>query len=171
MDDEKERERKEQRRLAERYHDRNLTFLVKNNEDAVNAGNVAMRTLVLINGGAAIALLAFLGSLVSDNEGEQLTLLAGPLTWFAWGVAAAAAAMILAYFVSYFSSRGSTARALSYDYPYDLETPASKRWASRETWSHVLALVAAIVSLSLFIYGMFEITDAVGLVSTTREAV
>ncbi len=40
-------------------------FKLRSNDAAINNANFALRTLVVINGGAAIAILAFIGSLAS----------------------------------------------------------------------------------------------------------
>jgi hypothetical protein len=43
------------RQDAIRVHDRSLAFLQRNNEASVKGGEVAIRTAMLINGGAAVA--------------------------------------------------------------------------------------------------------------------
>src|SRR6266581_8178796 len=52
---------------AHRAHDKSNAFHTYVNQAAIDSGNLALRTLILINGGAAIAVLAFLGA-VSAKE-------------------------------------------------------------------------------------------------------
>lgn len=85
------------RRPAERQHDRMTEFEKQTNEAAISSGQLALRTAVLINGGAAVSVLAFLGSLAKDKLSDStLSGVAGPLLWFASGVAVAAAGLGLA---------------------------------------------------------------------------
>lgn len=51
-------------------------------EAAFNGGNLALRMVLLINGGAAVALLSFMGGLPKDQR-QAIT---GALVWLAWGV-------------------------------------------------------------------------------------
>jgi hypothetical protein len=60
------------RAIAEREHDRVIKSRDILNEAAVNGGNLALRMVLLINGGAAIALLSFMNAL---PNGRQLPVL------------------------------------------------------------------------------------------------
>lgn len=55
-------------RTAERAHDTVTDFASKTNTAAVEAANLALRTAMLINGGAAISVLAFIGGLASRDK-------------------------------------------------------------------------------------------------------
>jgi hypothetical protein len=52
------------RREAERIHDATNEGTQRSSEAAIAMAQLALRTSVLINGGAAIAMLAFIGGLV-----------------------------------------------------------------------------------------------------------
>jgi uncharacterized membrane protein YidH (DUF202 family) len=58
----------------------------------------ALKALLLINGGAAVAILAYLGSLASHSPSVHLPSMKSALLCFAVGVLAAAVAFIVAYF-------------------------------------------------------------------------
>ena len=58
------------RAVAERAHDAQRKFTHVTNKAAIEASNHALRALILINGGAAIAMLAFIGNFVSNNQRE-----------------------------------------------------------------------------------------------------
>ncbi len=91
------------RRDAERAHDRSDAFLDQLNEAAISAGTVTLRTAVLVNGGAAVAVLAFVGNLLNGNTVPEggLGAITRSLTWFAAGVACAVAGMGLGYLTNY----------------------------------------------------------------------
>jgi hypothetical protein len=69
------------RRDAERAHDNNDEFFHKVNEAAITAANLALRMSLLLNGGAAISVLSFIGNLPAEKK----PFVAGGLVWFAWG--------------------------------------------------------------------------------------
>ena len=81
--------------------DSQQSTILKFNELVSNSPNNAVKALMLINGGAAVAILAFIDNAISKTEGnlsihgEQL---GSSLIWFAWGIAAAILAAIFAYF-------------------------------------------------------------------------
>jgi hypothetical protein len=58
----------------------------------------ALKMLAIVNGGAAIAVLTYLGNLVSHASGGQRTPDVIPaLQWYCWGLAATMAAFVVAY--------------------------------------------------------------------------
>lgn len=152
-----------QQRAAERAYDNNNEFVRGSNEAAINNANYALRTLVLINGGAAVAILAFIGSLVSgsDTFGSHLTELASPLMWFAWGVALATIGVGLAYVTNYCITGSAAHKTYHNEHPFVRETKASKRWFWAGTVFQILAMAAAIASLVMFVLGMYEIRAAI----------
>ena len=152
--------------LAERAHDNETDFCTSANEAAVDTGNNALKSLVLVNGGAAIAMLAFIGHLISadKNRFDSLVDLAAPLSWFAWGVACAAGSMALGYLANFSMGKESTLKKRSYDYPYLSETEASKRWATAISVFQVLAVGAGFASLVLFVYGILEVRDVISAI-------
>lgn len=68
---------------------------------AVDIGLVAVRTAVLINAGAAVALLAFVGQLWRDQN-PTLKIVLHAMQPFVWGLLAAAVAAGVAYFYQSF---------------------------------------------------------------------
>jgi hypothetical protein len=66
-------------RAAERAHDTSKEVALQVNEAAISAGNLALRMSLLINGGAAAALLTFVGGLPAN----QKRAVADTLVWFA----------------------------------------------------------------------------------------
>ena len=81
-------ERELRMRAAERAHDKETEFVKAANAAAVkNAEEAAL----LVNGGSSVAMLAFIGTLVSRDylSPTQIAEITKPLVWFAWGVGAA----------------------------------------------------------------------------------
>jgi hypothetical protein len=68
------------------------------NEAAIKGAETALRSALLINGGAAISVLAFIGGLAMQSRIrlDQLHAVAHSLVLFAFGVVAAVVAMVLA---------------------------------------------------------------------------
>lgn len=54
----------------------------------IQVGQSALKSIILINGGAAVSMLAFIGNLASKQRlsTEAMTLLTGPMLFFAMGV-------------------------------------------------------------------------------------
>jgi len=139
------------RSMAEREHDRLEESFRHMNETAISASHVALRTLLLINGGAAIALLSFDGRLPPP----QARAAAATLIWFALGVVATAVAMALAYFTHLSMAGGIASIAKSYEHPFVSKGPKTSQWERRKLVCHILRAVFAAVSMSLFVMGMF----------------
>jgi len=146
---------------AERAHDASREFRTQVNEAAIRGADAALRTAILINGGAAVALLAFVGSLEKHDQ----VMVAGTLIWFAWGVAFAALGMAFAYLTHFCLATSEAAREWYWEHPYVRDTRLSRNWGRARVVFHSLGLVAGITSLAFFIYGMSEVRDAILLVA------
>jgi len=120
---------------------------------------------MIINGGAAISVLAFIGGLASRDKVvslQAITQTAGTLVWFASGVAAATLSMGLAYFTTLFFAQDATFRQKTFQHPYLQETDKSRAYKLTAEIFRWLAVAVAFVSLVLFICGMFAVKCAVG---------
>jgi len=144
------------RRAAQRAHDRSEAFARQINEAAINGANLALRTLLLINGGAAVALLAFINGLPT----EQKRGVAATLDWFTWGVAAAVAGLACAYFTNHGLAVQERSKTWTDKPPYVIEGANTKRWSNFVLLFRFLAIVVGIGSLVLFIVGMLSVRAA-----------
>src|SRR5215510_14691559 len=97
MTDNKDRSSKtdddnKQMRDAERMHTLNEEYLKLANEAAVKYAEAAVKAIMLINGGASVSLLAFIGGLTAQGKVQLrgISLFANSLMWFASGVLSAA---------------------------------------------------------------------------------
>jgi hypothetical protein len=116
----------------------------------VNSGTAAVKTALLINGGAAAAVLAFIGGLANDGRvaATDIHIIADGLVWFGIGVLGAAVSMGLAYFAN---------RAI-------LETVYnnSRLWKITSAGFQVATVLAVVGSLVVFVLGLWEIRAAIG---------
>jgi hypothetical protein len=135
----------------------------KINEAAIKAADSALRAGLLINGGAAVSVLAFIGSLATKDliAVSQLSRVAGSLEIFAFGVAAAVVGMGLSYLTHLFET--GCLGSLRW-IPNTASTEAGLRTKQR-LWlrhsAHVLAVIAFFVCIGCFIYGMLSMRDAI----------
>lgn len=133
--------------------DQNYDFFKHMNEQTIATSNAILRSLILINGGAAVAALAFFGNLAGNqslNITGKVADLTRPLLWFGWGVAAAVVSMIFAYFTHYATTGHAQA-----------EEKNRKVYGGIKGAFHVLGALAAIGSLAFFVYGMYEVRASV----------
>lgn len=125
------------------------------NEQVVAGANLVLRSLLIINGGAVVALLAFVASMVTAETlglGDNIAELTAPLLWFGWGVVASVVAMALAYLTNYCVVGHSFAI-------HDGQSP--KAWGIAYISFHVFAILVTIGSLSCFIYGLWAVRTAI----------
>lgn len=149
-------EYEQNRSIAEREHDQQEESFRHMNETAISASHIALRTLLLINGGAAISLLSFDGRLPS----AQAKAVAATLLWFALGVVATTFAMALTYFTHLSMAGWLASKMRSYNPPFVTDGPKTSQWARRKWVCHTLAAMAALTSLALFVIGMFAVRAA-----------
>lgn len=117
------------------------------------AGNFALKSAILINGGASVAMLAFIGHLFSISEGivraEQLS---SSLVVFAIGTLVAAIASGATYVGEIYRSMSEFNKLLKQSFEQ------SKRWADRFAWTAIFLVVTAYV---LFIGGVYCVYTAI----------
>jgi hypothetical protein len=143
-------------KASERAHDKSNEFAAQTNQAAIQGGNLALRMGLIINGGAAVALLTFVGNLPT----EQKRAIAATLDWFAWGVAAAVAALTCAYFTNYGVASMEHSRKWTDQPPYVINGATTPAWRNFVLIFRFLAIVAGVGSLVLFIVGMFYVRAA-----------
>ena len=155
---------------AHRAHDKSAEFHTYTNQAAIDAGNLALRTLVLINGGAAIAILTFLGAVASKDKIDfvQVGTVANTLKYYAIGVAFALAAMALSYLTSYLMVSVEHFKQRTYEHPFVLDTDKSRRMMRFNRVAHGLTLLAAVSSLWCFIDGMWTTSAKVTAMIESR---
>ncbi|MFC6642911.1 MULTISPECIES: hypothetical protein [Sulfitobacter] len=137
--------------------DKHYEFGKAVNEQVIDNSNIVLRTLLFINGGAAVAMLGFIGSIVGSEGAQQSSDIAGltlPLIWFGWGIVAVVVAMVFAYFTNYAVVAHSFAMS---EGKFDNAT----KLGTAKMALHCCAALTTIGSLALFIFGLFEVRASV----------
>jgi hypothetical protein len=118
---------------------------------------------MLINGGAAVAVLAFIGALVRENgvSIKQIASVSSSLLWFGGGVAAAAWALALSYFTNYCYASAEGSRVLTWQHPYMVDGNSTRRWRLWAYAFHVGAIVWSMLALVAFIIGMIDVRNGI----------
>jgi hypothetical protein len=149
---------------AKRAHDWRVEFFQRINNETITSGQLVFRTLLLINGGAAVSVLAFIGAIAAKDRVDfgQVKLVANALTWFAIGVAVTVAGLGLSYLTNYFTAAHSNTLTAVWEHPYFKSGPMTKLLWWFKLVFHVGAVIAALVSLGLFVFGMLDVRHAIG---------
>jgi hypothetical protein len=136
---------------------------VKNAEEAI-------KTALLINGGSSVAMLAFIGTLVSRDvlSSAQLTAITRPLFSFGCGVAASVVAAAAAYLTNLCIAGSSTRRRRSYDVPFLQVTPESARDAKRGEIFRWIGVIAVAASIGCFIWGLWSADSAFSALTAAK---
>jgi len=115
---------------------------------AIDAGAQAMKALLLINGGAWVAILGFLASTISDpmsqNKARLTYAFVHSLVWFGGGAGLAVGASCLAYLCNSFYARGLIDLSSKWDWQMGRYT----NWA---------AIAFGLASLAVFWVGLWSI--------------
>jgi hypothetical protein len=148
---------------ALRVHDRSRRMSEAVNDAVIKAGDVAIRTVMLVNGGAAVAVLAFIGALVRQDGVtiKQVAGVSGSLLWFASGVAAAVLALALSYFTNFCYGRSETSKIFTLEHPYIIDGTNTRWWRNWAYAFHLGAIVWGLLSLAAFVVGMFDVHSAI----------
>ena len=151
------------RQDAYRSHDRWDSIFDSLNEAAIKASEIALRTAILINGGAAVSVLAFIGGLASKDiiKIDRLSDIANSLLLFALGVALATAGIAFSYCTHYLSAGVINTYSRAFVHPYVTSGPKTSNWILWRNITHLLGFIAGIASLGFFIWGMLSVRAAI----------
>ncbi len=138
------------RDYAHRFHDLSNEFFHKSNAAAIESATFALKTLILINGGAIISLLTFIGS--NPDKHKDIS---AAIVWLIGGLISAMVSISLAYVTHYCTAGSEGFKEKTYDpKEYLKATPASKRAAHLKIIFHLAAILFAGLSLTLFSAGV-----------------
>ena len=149
---------------AQRAHDREATLFRAHFEAASKAAEVAVKTSVVVNGGAAIAVLTFIGGMVGkDIVGvKQVADVSSSLMWFASGVAAGVTALAFIYLMNYSAASTVRWRKPIYEPPFVETTPRSKAMHAIYAMAHAVAVFVSLISIILFVLGVVNVRKSIG---------
>ncbi|WP_152610530.1 hypothetical protein [Leisingera sp. ANG-DT] len=148
---------------AKRAHDVNRQTSADFGRAAIESANVAIRAFILVNGGAVVALLAFIGAIESSDAGSSASVgeLVRPLLAFALGVGFSVVTATLAYLVNMLDHDITNSVKLTWEHPYVVDDGSASRlrwWRNR---LHVVAILVAVASLAAFFCGIFSVASAI----------
>lgn len=148
---------------AIRAYDRNRQASDGYRKAALESANIAIRPMILVNGGAVVALLAFVSALASSGAGNAVSVseLAAPIRWFALGVGLSVFLAALSYLVNLLDSDISNCVEFSWTHPYVTETAGASRLRPLRTTIFVLALIVAVGVLVMFAFGILDVTKTI----------
>ncbi|MBO9400444.1 hypothetical protein [Shimia sp. R9_3] len=147
---------------ALRAHDRNDSMIADSRKAAIESANIAIRSILLVNGGAVVALLAFIGTIESGNsEAVNAIEFVAALRLFSYGVGFAATTAALAYLINMLDTDLLSDTRYTWKNPF-VEAQPSQKWLLRvRTTLHLLALLLAVLTLISFFSGVSAISGAV----------
>lgn len=152
---------------AEREHERSDGTILEVSKAAVTNAETVIRTLILINGGAAISIMTFVGSLAAKPGAPttQIAAIAKGLEWFAIGTLAATLTACFAYLSNFLYVSAEQKRARDYTHPFLHETESASRLLSWAKLCHGLAVATVILSLTGFGGGIWFVSGGVAAIS------
>lgn len=132
-------------------------------EATSKSAEVAVKTSVVVNGGAAVALLAFIGGMLGKEivTVQQVADVSSVLIWFAAGVACGVGALAFIYLMNYVAAREIRTRLP--EFHRMIWWPSLGRRFHRTTYAvaHTIAVVVSLTSLGLFVIGMLEVRASI----------
>jgi len=149
------------RAAAQRAHESLTEFTRQNFEAAFRSGQIALRTLVLVNGGAAVAVLFFLGTIATKVTVPQMSVVAHSLIWFAAGITCGLIALTSAYLTNLYDANVGASVSQTWEYPYSMPGRYTHYFVQVSRFAHIVALVAGAASVALFILGVLDVRSAV----------
>jgi hypothetical protein len=149
------------RKTAERAHESLTEFTRQNYQAAFQSGQLALRTVVLVNGGAAVAVLFFLSTIAARVSVVQISVVASSLLWFVAGITCGLMALTCAYLTNLYDANVGTSLSQTWEYPYNQPGRYTHYFVRLSRFVHILAILAGTASLLLFVVGMWDVRSAI----------
>jgi hypothetical protein len=161
MSDQGESDRNQ--RAAERQHDSIEDLGNRLTEASTRDAQEAIKVVLLINGGGAVAILAFIGALASRTGITLVNLKAitSSLYWFSGGIISSGFTAAFAYLANSLYAGHLSAMEKVWEHPYVRENVKSRRmlrWALGFNWA---GLILVIAGLGLFVRGVYVAAHAI----------
>lgn len=125
-------------------HETRLRAALAGDAPVITFAVEALKSAVLVNGGTAGALLAFVG-----QKGIQAQpALGAAFYWFASGLFLGALASAGSYFTQFCYAGAIRSYECTWEYPYVLDTPAHHRWNIAAVTFHISSIILVVLSFS-----------------------
>jgi hypothetical protein len=160
------------KQAAERAHESSDEIILQAAKAALTDAKTVIRSLILINGAAAISIMTFVGALAAKPSAlaDQISAIGTGLEWFAVGALAATLTACFAYLANSFYSWAEQKRDRDYKHPFLHANGSSRmRLHCAYVW-HGLAIAATIVSLGAFVGGIWLVSGGVKAISASTPA-
>jgi hypothetical protein len=147
-----------------REHDRIDSYNDKLNDATFKSSDAALRACLLVNGGAAVSVLAFIGGLLSKGlieDPQQLKPVADSLVPFACGVVAAVLGMGLSYVVNFLTDLYMNSRTKTWMHPWSEPGKNTKCIGVARNSFDALAALVGVASVVFFVCGIFAVRNSV----------
>lgn len=133
-------------------------FIAYANAAAVEFSTHTLKSLLLLNGGATVAMLGFVATISGGKNSSSIDIseAVASLQIFCSGAGLAVLAIGLAYLVMYFQGAQVQAHSRSWDHPHIGDTEQSLKYGKIHRLFHILAVIAAIGSLVLFSVATYQ---------------
>jgi hypothetical protein len=150
-------------RAAERQHDRIDDLGKRLTEASTRDAQEGIKVVLLVNSGAAVAILAFIGTLASRSgiTLANVKAITSSLYWFSGGIISSVVTAVFAYLSNSLYAGHLSAMDKVWEHPYVRENVKSRRmlrWAKGFNWA---GLILAIAGLGLFIRGVYVAAHAI----------
>ena len=151
-------------RAAERQHDMVDDLGKRLTEASARDAQEAIKIALLVNSGAAVAILAFISTLASRSGVTLANLKAvkNSLYWFTGGIISSGVTAAFAYLSNSFYAAHFFAQDKVWEHPYLRENTRSRRmlrWGKLFNWG---GFILAWIALFLFIRGVYVAAHAIG---------
>ena len=152
-------------------HSRAAAWRESLNGHTAESSNQAIKAAGIINGGAAVALLALIGNMVDKDATATISgeVIGFSLIIFVAGIAASAFASGGAYFTNYLYVAASSRRIWDYKHPYVHDTRGSRICAWTGGLFHVVSVILVLFSYGFFVYGAYVSRDLVTAAWTSGQ--
>lgn len=135
--------------------DQDAEFFNRANEAAVALGTSTLRSLLILNGGAAVAMLGFLAGASGSDNAFSIDLIQAlfMLQLFGCGAALAAVGTGFSYLTTLMQAGTTQYQAFGYEPPNANREQRMRVWGERFRGA---AIVAAILSLGFFLFSVWS---------------
>jgi hypothetical protein len=151
------------RQDAHRAHDQLRELYRSFNQASIKGADAALRAALLINGGAAVSVLAFIYGFAAQNrvQPDQLKHVASSLEHFSFGVVASVIGMALAYLTNYATAAHTNSFERQWEPPYIKPSQNTRKLRRLKNGLHVIAVAAGVGSVAYFVCGMFDVRQVI----------
>jgi hypothetical protein len=159
------------KQAAERAHELSDKYTFEMNKAVLKNSEAVVRSLILINGAAAISVMTFVGALAARPSvpAHQIAAIAKGLEWFAGGALAATLTAAFAYLTNYLYMWAEQRKKRDYEHPYLHTNETSNRRLFWGQMCHYLAIALVVVSLCGFAGGIWFVSGGVTAISTSNS--